>query len=152
MKNVILGIGNNIVTDDGIGLFVAQKLRKEDLNVEIIESFDSGFNLLDHIIDFDRAIFIDSIRTGKNEIGAVTLYNINDFKKTVPYSIHSTDICSAIDYSKNCGFNIPDDIFFIGIEIKDNFTFGDKFTEEINSQKETIYKNVKKKVCEILKN
>jgi len=67
MKEIILGIGNPILSDDGIGIYIARKLKEENPNWEIVETSDAGFRLIDLIIDYERAIFIDSVKTGKKK-------------------------------------------------------------------------------------
>lgn len=151
MKSIILGIGNTILSDDGIGPFIANKLKKDHNDVDIMITADSGFYLIDHIIDYDKAIFIDSIKTGKNEVGRVNTFSVNDFKTTIPYDLHSTNISSAIDYSRMCGLKVPKEIYFIGIEIEDNYTFKESLTNTIQTKIENIYDEVNNKVEKILK-
>ncbi|MCK4641513.1 MAG: hydrogenase maturation protease [Candidatus Marinimicrobia bacterium] len=151
MKNIILGIGNNILTDDGIGIYIVKKLKSDFVDVEMITTSNSGFGLVDQIVDYDRAIFIDSILTGRNEIGDVNVYFTNDFSNHIPFSIHSTDLISALEISKIYGMNIPKEIYLLAIEIKDNFTFNEGFSDEIEGMKESVYNNVKISVCDILK-
>ncbi|MBL7067353.1 MAG: hydrogenase maturation protease [Candidatus Marinimicrobia bacterium] len=151
MKNIILGIGNNILTDDGIGIYIVNQLKSDFVNVEMITTSNSGFGIVDQIVDYDRAILIDSILTGRNEIGDVNVYFTNDFSNHIPFSIHSTDLISALKISKIYGMNVPKEIYLLAIEIKDNFTFNESFSDEIEAMKESIYNNVRVSVGDILK-
>ena len=151
MKNIILGIGNPILSDDGIGQLIANKLKRDHEDVDILITADSGFYLIDHIVNYEKAIFIDSIKTGKNEVGKVNIFCVNDFKTTIPYDLHSTNISSAINYSRKCGVKIPKKIYFIGIEIEDNYTFQESLTDAIQSRIENIYNEVNFIVENLLK-
>jgi len=149
MKDIILGIGNPILCDDGIGIYLAERLKKEIPQLEIIETSDSGFALIDLIIGYDRAIFIDSIKTGMMKVGEVVLFSVNEFKSSIPYSIHSLDMFTALEIFRASGIKIPSIIYLLGIEVVDNSTFSENFTTKIEAEKERIYKKVKKYVQKI---
>jgi hydrogenase maturation protease len=69
MKTVILGLGNPILTDNAVGIKIAQKLKEESSKLEVIETSEAGIALLDLIMGYDKLIIIDSI---KNEPEIVT--------------------------------------------------------------------------------
>lgn len=152
MKTVIIGLGNTILSDDGIGIYIVRELTNDFKDIEFIETSTSGFYLLDHIAGYQRGIFIDSIKTEKGEPGEVNIYKLENFKKQRSFSLHSTDLISAIEHSKRCGIDIPgiEQIYFIAIEIIDNQTFSESLTKEIETKKEVIYNEVKKKVSKII--
>ncbi len=150
MKDVIVGLGNTIVSDDGIGIWVAEKLKADYQDIDISQALYSGYYLLDYIFGYDRAIFVDSIKTEKNPVGDVSLYRMSDFKNRSRTSIHSTDLISAIETARLYGMDVPEHIYFIGIEILDNITFQESFTPEVESLKESIYMKVKEKIEEIM--
>ncbi len=49
MKTLVLGIGNPVLSDDGVGLSIARSLEGEIEGVEVIAADVSGLNLLDLI-------------------------------------------------------------------------------------------------------
>lgn len=151
MKTIIIGMGNPIVSDDRIGIYISERLKEDISDVKITKASFSGFYLLDLILEYDRVIFIDSIITDKNDIGDVNVYQLADFEQCNPFSIHSTDLLSAIDTCKKFDMEIPEQYYFITVEINDNVTFSEAFTDEIESRKEKIYETVKEKVGIILK-
>lgn len=146
MKDVIVGLGNTIVSDDGIGIWIAEKLSGEFRDIEIVQSAYSGYNLLDHIFGFDRAIFVDSVKTCLKPVGDVSIYKMSDFADRSGFSIHSTDLLTAIDTARMYQLEVPEKIYFIGIEVNDNSTFNESFTEEVDSIKDQIYLEVKEKI------
>ncbi|MBN2602141.1 MAG: hydrogenase maturation protease [Candidatus Marinimicrobia bacterium] len=152
MKRLILGLGNELLTDDGIGIYIAEQLKSEIHEADIICSADSGFGLLDHMIDYEQVILIDSIITGKIDIGEVHCFSSADFTRHIPFSIHSTDIISILEYSRKCGFLVPDRIEFLAVEIEDNQTFKESFSDSIENQKEQIVKKIQKIITEIINN
>ena len=66
MKTIVLGIGNLILSDDGVGIHVARELKKRIKNKDITidEAFTGGMNLLDLMIGYDKAIIIDAVKAG----------------------------------------------------------------------------------------
>ena len=48
MKTLVLGIGNPILTDDGVGIKVAQKLKEKNPELEVVETSEAGIAILDH--------------------------------------------------------------------------------------------------------
>ena len=64
---VVIGLGNVVLSDDGLGVYAAQRLRdRGELadDVEVIEGGTAGLLLLPHLADARRALVIDAIDTG----------------------------------------------------------------------------------------
>jgi len=150
MKDIILGLGNPILKDDGIGIYVAARLKAERPDLNVREVSASGIDLIEQILDFRKAIIIDSIITGKQPLGYVQVFQSEDFKKETPSHIHSIDLISALEIAKQYDLKIPEETFFLGIEVKDNASFEERFSLEIDALKDVIYYQVKDKVLKIL--
>ena len=73
MKTLILGLGNPILSDDGVGVRVAWVLegRLNEAEVTVMETSMAGLNLLDLLVNFDRAIIIDAIQTVGGKAGQI---------------------------------------------------------------------------------
>jgi hydrogenase maturation protease len=66
-RTVVLGLGNPLMGDDGLGLAVLGRLREEwDLpgGVELVDGGTWGMNLLPLIEDAPELVLVDAIRTG----------------------------------------------------------------------------------------
>jgi hydrogenase maturation protease len=64
---VVIGLGNVVLSDDGLGVHAARRLRdRGELadDVEVIEGGTAGLLLLPHLADARRALVIDAIDTG----------------------------------------------------------------------------------------
>ena len=67
-KITILGIGNTLFSDEGVGIHLLPLLEealKEDENIEIIEGLTDGMKLLGPVEDAENLIIIDAINSGK---------------------------------------------------------------------------------------
>jgi hydrogenase maturation protease len=72
-KTLILGIGNVLMGDEGVGVYVVRALGKESLpeNVECLDGGTGGFTLLEPLENADRIILVDAANDG-NPVGTVT--------------------------------------------------------------------------------
>ena len=119
-KIIILGIGNILLSDEGIGVHVANELFKRELpeNVSVVEGGTDGFRLLNVITEADRLIVIDAVR-GSAEPGSIYRFDIDDVKRCpsgFKTSVHQIGILEVIDLSGLIGKTPHTTI--IGIEPK----------------------------------
>jgi len=100
---VILGIGNILLSDEGVGVHVANELMKMELppNISVVEGGTDGFRLLNVITEADRLIVIDAVKGGAAP-GSIYRFDIDEVKN-VPSgfktSVHQIGILEVIDLS-----------------------------------------------------
>jgi hydrogenase maturation protease len=66
-ETVVIGLGNVVLSDDGLGVHAVRRLRQRyslSDRVELIEGGTAGLLLLPHLADARRAIIVDAIDTG----------------------------------------------------------------------------------------
>jgi len=152
MKTIILGIGNPILRDDGVGIHVAEELKKQikKPDIKIDTAFTGGMNLLDQMIDSDRAILIDAVKMKNKALGEVGLYDLKDFSAFHTCNPHDVSLPEAIDLAKRLGERrIPKDIKLIGINIGElSCEFGEELSSEIAKAVPKAVDFVKKEVVE----
>jgi hydrogenase maturation protease len=61
-KILILGIGNYLMADEGLGVHLAEKLMKEELplGVDVLDGGTGGFHLLEYFERYERVIIVDA--------------------------------------------------------------------------------------------
>jgi hypothetical protein len=86
-KTVILGVGNVLLSDEGIGVHVVNELSTRELppGVSVVEGGTDGFRLLNIITEADRLIVIDAVKGGA-EPGSIYRFNVEDVKMCRPAS------------------------------------------------------------------
>jgi len=154
-KILIQGIGNEILTDDGIGPKLVKRLKgnlsKQDIDFET--AFLGGLEVLEYIQGYQTVIFIDAIRTKDGVPGTVYRLSPEDFNKTIHLSsVHDVSFLTAVDLGKKLGMDMPQNIYIIAIEIIEDRIFDDNFTQQIREKYEEIYKEVKEITEKIIAN
>jgi hydrogenase maturation protease len=149
MKTLILGIGNPILGDDAVGILVANELKKRiarsDVEVEATSAI--SHYLWDIVSGYDKLIIIDSIITGKDKAGSIYRLKPEELvKEYLPATSHQLGIIDTLKRGKKLGFSIPDEIVVYAIEVKDNTTFCEICTPEVEK---AIPRAVKKIIKEI---
>jgi len=143
MDTLILGIGNPILADDGVGIKIAQKLKEEKAELEVTETSEAGIALLDLIVGYKKLIIIDSIKTEEREPGDLYKLELGDLKPVKDYSSsHGIGIATAFELGQKMGYNMPKFVSIYAVNIKDNRTFGENCTEEIKERIPFIAKQI----------
>ena len=135
MKTIILGVGNPILCDDGVGIHVARKIKEKisDPNIVVDEAITGGMNLLDLITGYDKAILIDAVNIKDKKVGEVLSFPLSSLSTTHSDNPHDASLMEAIELSKRLGNeNIPKEITVIGIVLKEiPYIFGEKLSPEM---------------------
>ncbi len=134
MKTLILGMGNPILSDDGVGVAVARKLKElvKDADIQVQEADTLGFGILDRIIGYEKVILIDAIRTKGGKPGEVHHLTLRDLQETAHFdSVHGANLASALEIGKELGLELPRSISIYAIEVKDMKTFSERCTPEV---------------------
>lgn len=116
----VLGIGNLLLKDEGIGIHVIEALKKEALpdNVELVDGAASGFDLLPIIEACDKLIVIDAIKTSEQP-GVIYQFDPQeiDIERNINVSLHDVDFFHVLEYARK--FKRIPEIQMIGIVPQD---------------------------------
>ena len=117
---VILGVGNLLLSDEGVGVHVANRFKEMDLpaGVEVIEGGTDGFRLMNVITDADRLIVVDAVKGGSPP-GSIYRFDIKDvssFPDAYKSSVHQIGILEVVHLSELVG-QTPETTI-IGVEPK----------------------------------
>jgi hydrogenase maturation protease len=144
MKTIVLGLGNPILSDDGVGWEVVRQverlllLRRSAKGGGIETDFDylsvGGLRLMEHLVGYDRAILVDAIQTGSSPPGIVSCFpltSLPDWTGNHLGSAHDTTLVQAIKVGRMMGVNLPDIIDVVGIESNRTYEFSEELTQEV---------------------
>ena len=119
---VILGVGNLLLSDEGVGVHVANKLMEMDLpeGVEVYEGGTDGFRLMSVVTGADRLIVVDAVKGG-GEPGSIYRFDVNDapsMPDSYKTSVHQIGILEVIHFSEFVGKGKTPETTILGIEPK----------------------------------
>ena len=117
---LILGVGNLLLSDEGVGVHIAQRMMEMELppEVRVVEGGTDGFGLINIILEADRMILIDAVRGG-GEPGDLYRFDIeecNPFPDRFKTSVHQISILEVINLSGLIGSTPKTTV--IGVEPK----------------------------------
>ena len=122
MKTLVVGLGNPILGDDGVGWQIAHELQQikqipSDVTIECLAI--GGISLMEALIDYDRAIIIDAIVTHQVPIGSTNYFKLEDLPNPSSghmSSAHDTSLLTALHVGQSLGAHLPEDISVVTIE------------------------------------
>lgn len=119
-KIAVIGVGNLLMGDDGIGIHVVEALRKEALpqGVQVFDASTRAFDVLEFMDGCDRAVVVDAYME-KGVPGTVYRFAFDPTAGTqeipVNLSMHDIDFTAALRAGQD-SYNFPSEIVVIGIE------------------------------------
>jgi hydrogenase maturation protease len=141
MNTLVIGLGNPILTDDGVGVRVAYAV--EELlgaaavqDVVVTEAGVGGLRLMEMMIGYDRVILIDALAVQNGErpgtIHRLTLDDLRDISPTQhSASAHDTSLVTALEAGYLLDMRLPKDIVIYAIEVENVTDFNDEPTAAV---------------------
>jgi hydrogenase maturation protease len=161
MKTLIIGLGNPILGDDGVGWVVAEQVEKaldksrpsftvppaasptaplQELEDKCEVEFASlgGLSLMERLTSWERVILIDSIFTGTKLVGTVSQFSLEelpDLTSGHSASVHDTSLHNALKVGRSMQIELPDDenVTVIAIEAKDVYDFSQELSPAVSA-------------------
>ncbi|MCF6092735.1 HyaD/HybD family hydrogenase maturation endopeptidase [Microaerobacter geothermalis] len=147
-KITILGIGNPLFTDEGVGVHTLSPLRKvfaDQDDIEIIDGGTDGLRLLGPVEETDYLLIIDAINAGKEPGTLITLEGEEIPKYLgVKMSFHQLGFQEVLAMAKFRG-SLPKEMFMCGIQPK-SLEWGAEMTETVAKQLPKLVEMVVDKV------
>jgi hydrogenase maturation protease len=132
MKTLVLGLGNDLFSDDGVGILAARALKENLIGMaDVVESSLSGLALLDILMGYERAIVIDAIRTTLQPPGTISELTPADFDAAYAPSPHYTGLPELLAIADQMDLDFPKDIRIFAVEVMDTHTVGGDLTEPV---------------------
>jgi hydrogenase maturation protease len=134
-RTILIGLGNPIMSDDAVGLIVAEEVRKRVPGLECDVSASGGFDVLDRIIGYDRAVIIDSMMTGRFPPGTVRRVDADPELRTLRVTdSHGMSFLKALEVGRVAGAEMPEEVIIYGIEVEDPASIGEGLSEGLREK------------------
>jgi hydrogenase maturation protease len=123
MKTLVLGIGNEILGDDGVGIHIAREVARQvnipDVTIE--ETATAGLALLELIKGYQRLIIADAILTDNTKAGKIHRLSLKDTAKTnKSFTAHEAALATAIELGNSLfPGEMPAEIIVYAVEAHD---------------------------------
>ncbi|MGA1977208.1 MAG: hydrogenase maturation protease [Bacteroidales bacterium] len=136
-KTLILGVGNEILSDDGIGPKLVTNLSRlfNDANLKFETAGSGGLEIMEYMHGYDKVIFIDAIHTREAKPGKVYYFRPSYFRETSNLSnLHDVNFLTAIRLGDILKLDLPSDLHIIAVEIVEDLEFSEELTPEIKKK------------------
>ncbi len=143
-KTLVVGMGNLIYRDEGVGVHVIEEMKKTELprHVELLDIGTSTMDLIGYLDGVKKLIVIDAMKAGGHP-GDIYRCRPEDLlpKGEAPVSLHDIGLLETLAIAKKKGLEI--DTVIIGVEPK-VFEWGMELSEEVRGKIPTMVEAILK--------
>lgn len=147
---IVVGLGNKVLGDDGIGVHLANDLEMKIGSDEItfMTSENGGLEMIDLLKDHHKAFIIDGIRTPDGNPGDIYFMDSKDFMETLHISSsHDVDFRTALKLAGKIDLKMPDKISIIAVEVLEEKVFSEVLTEPLRVKYNDILQLTMNSIC-----
>ncbi|RQD78155.1 MAG: hydrogenase maturation protease [Candidatus Syntrophonatronum acetioxidans] len=153
MKINVLGCGNILASDEGVGIHAVRKMGEKKLpgGVKLMEVGRPGSFLLDYIMDTDIIIVIDAVAKGLKP-GTVFRFDSNEYppEELLGFTIHGFNLVEAYKKGiKQYPDRMPKKIIVYGVEIKERGKFKTALSTPIKKAISKLVREIKKEALNL---
>lgn len=133
---LVLGLGNAILCDDGVGIKAARYIAELGPNPDIVvkEAELAGFALIDLLEGFDRAVVIDAVKLRDGKPGDVVIFESSSLEPSLHLVAgHQIDLPTALEMGRRLGRPVPSSVYIVGVQIENDTTFSESCTPDVEA-------------------
>ena len=142
---VVLGLGNVLMRDEGIGVYVIERLQKQAAkfpDAEFIDAGTGGMAVLHLIANRKKALIVDCALMGQKPgtIRRFTPDDVKSVKQVSHFSLHDVDILKVLELSRQLD-ECPQEVIIFGIEpakVEQGDTLSDELAARIEEYAESV--------------
>jgi hydrogenase maturation protease len=147
-STLVLGMGNPILSDDGLGLQVVRRLREAPLpdHVDVCESEVAGLRLLELVRGYDKVVIVDAVRSDRAP-GDIVRCGPEDFTGSHRFaSAHSIALDTTLELGRRIGYHMPFEVVVFAVAADDVETFGEELSAPVAAAAERVVAMVRAEV------
>ena len=131
---LVLGLGNDLLGDDAVGLHVAREVRSRlsgAAGCEVRETTEMGLALLDEIVGCEHLLLVDAIETGKAPPGHVHEFDAGALAGRRIAAPHFVGVVETLALGRALGLAMPRNVRIFAIEVEDALTLSTSLSGEV---------------------
>jgi hydrogenase maturation protease len=131
---LVLGVGNDLLGDDAVGLHVARVVREElggAAGCTVSETTETGLALLDEIAGYDHLIVTDAIETGATPPGGIHEFDDDTLSDREAAGPHFVGLGEVLALGRSVGLPMPHTAHVVAVEVKDGHVVGSPLSPEV---------------------
>ncbi len=133
---LVLGLGNDILTDDAVGLEVVRevgdRLHGEE-GIDVRCTMEMGLALLDEITGYAALVLVDAVKTGRATPGHLHEMAVRDLEVLRSVTPHFLGIGETLALGRLLHLPMPGEVRIFGIEVQDTRTLGTALTAGVSA-------------------
>jgi hydrogenase maturation protease len=154
-STLVIGLGNPILGDDGVGWTVAEKVKEQVVNnpryqicyrpvdskvihrqpfVEVDCVSLGGLSLMERMLGYRKVILVDSMETGRSPAGSVNVFPLSSLENPTAghsTSAHDTSLITALETAKAMGLPVPKSVKIVAIEAQKVYDFSEELSPAV---------------------
>lgn len=131
MKTLLVGLGNPILGDDGVGWEIIREVEQKRPGVESLCVAVGGIGLMEQLVGYDRVILVDSLDSGLAPPGTVHSFLLSEMPNRTSghtASAHDTSLQNALEVGRLLGAHLPDQVMIVAVESQEVYEFSETFS------------------------
>jgi hydrogenase maturation protease len=147
-RTVVLGLGNPVLCDDGVGLAVVAALRRLLMaapipGVDVLASTRAGFELIDLLRDYGRAILVDCVTMPDPRPGTVRRLSLDDVAGSSRLvNVHELSVGVAFQLAERMGIRMPAEVEILAVEAADTCTISEGLTPAVEAAVDPLAREI----------
>jgi len=142
-KIAVIGIGNTLRRDDGIGIVILESLLKfyKREEVDYLNFGIASFDLIHRMQNYNAVLLIDGVRAGLSA-GEVKIFELQDIEYNpdkISTSTHELDLKDIFEFSKSLGLKTK--VYVAGIQV-DDISYQEGLSNILKDRKEDIAREI----------
>jgi hydrogenase maturation protease len=133
-RSILIGLGNPLLSDDGVGLWVARHVHRllDIPDLDLCELAVGGVELMETLLGYSMGVIIDAIITPNGKPGDLYLLDLQHCPATRHTCMsHEIDLLEGLELARRLQLPVPDCLRLYAVEVLDPFTFGDRMNEQV---------------------
>jgi hydrogenase maturation protease len=137
MKTLVIGLGNPILGDDGVGWKIADEVAVavgQKSSVEVDTAALGGLSLMERLLGYDRVVLVDSMETGQSPVGSVRRFPLAALPNPMAghsASTHDTSLIIALKTAESIGADIPKRVDVVAVEAQNVYDFSEELSPPV---------------------